>query len=358
MLRDEVSRPDGIIIKNKGKELEIHQDKQLAEEHLKLMDRDAQSIRNAGGVTDENLGRGSNAQSGKAIIARQTQGSVVTAEIFDNYLLSFQIQGENLLSLAEQYYTMNKVIRLTGQKKGVVEWREINKPQADGTYMNDITNTKADFLIDEQDYRETMRQAMFEQMMDMVTKMPPAVALNMLDLVFEYSDVQGKDEIVARIRKINGQSAADDKKTPEDIQAEQAMQQQQAEQLALAKRTAEAAASLAEAKVANLTKQTDKLESERLVQMVTAMYEALQSGQIVASVPGVAPVADEILKGAGYQVTPGGQDPAIPAIPATQVQPGIPQPPVSQDMQPTMQPLKQGDGSAQGIQTMANDGSQ
>lgn len=346
-LREEVSRPDGIIIKNKGKELEIRQNMQLADEHLKLMDRDGNAIRNAGGVTDENLGRGSNAQSGKAIIARQTQGSVVTAEVFDNYLLAFQIHGENLLSLAEQFYSAPKVIRLTGKKKDALEWRKINQPQPDGSYYNDITETMADFLVDEQDYRENIRQAMFEQMMEMVSKMPPEIAINLLDLVFEFSDLHGKDEIVARIRKLNGQGKDDEEKTEEDVMAEQQAAQTAQAQAQLAQRAAEANVKMLEAKVDNLMKQTQKLDADRLTSMVTAMYEALQSGQIVASIPGVAPVADEILRGAGYQEVPGGQDPNIPV---TQQQQG------GQQQVTPLPPLQQADGAQQGIETMRNDG--
>jgi hypothetical protein len=58
------------------------------------MDRDERMIQHAGGVTDDNLGRRTNAVSGEAIKARQLQGSVVTAEIFDNERFAIQHQGE------------------------------------------------------------------------------------------------------------------------------------------------------------------------------------------------------------------------------------------------------------------------
>lgn len=349
-LRDEVARPDGIIIKNKGKELEIRQDTQLAEEHIKLMDRDENSIRNAGGVTDENLGRSSNAQSGKAIIARQNQGSVVTAEVFDNYLLAFQIGGENLLSLSEQYYTMEKTIRIAGKKAGKFDWRSINQPQPDGTYLNDITKSKADFMVDEQDYRENMRQAMFEQMMQMVSSLPPEIGINLLDLAFEFSDMQGKDEIVARIRKINGQTDDTQDLTPEQQQAKQAADQQAQAAAQMQQATAEANLQMLTAKVAQIQKQTEKIDADRLTSMVTAMYEALQSGQLVASVPGIAPVADEILQGAGYQSVSGGQNPQIPVVNQPAQPPQTPQ----LDMRP-QSPMQAG-GVQHGIETVRNDG--
>lgn len=81
-----------------------------------MMTLDAQSIQKSAGVSQENLGRQTNAVSGEAIKARQLQGSVVTTEPFDNLRLAVQIQGEKQLSLVEQFYTEEKVVRLTGAK--------------------------------------------------------------------------------------------------------------------------------------------------------------------------------------------------------------------------------------------------
>ncbi len=46
-LRQEVARPDAIIVKNRGKELKINRDNNLAEEQLMLMDRDANHMGNS-----------------------------------------------------------------------------------------------------------------------------------------------------------------------------------------------------------------------------------------------------------------------------------------------------------------------
>ena len=53
---------------------------------------------------------------------------------------------------------------------------EINQPevQADGSvrYLNDITQSAADFVVSDQDYAGTLRQVMLEQMSAMAQKMP------------------------------------------------------------------------------------------------------------------------------------------------------------------------------------------
>jgi hypothetical protein len=230
-LRQEIARPDAVIVKNPGKALEVNRDVQLAHEHMVLMDRDAMAIRQVSGVTDENLGRSSNATSGRAILARQDQGGTVTTEMFDNLRLAFQLIGEMQLSLVEQFYNAEKVIRLTNER-GVSSWDTVNQVNpATGEMLNPITASQADFIVSEQDFRSSLRQAMFESLFDVTTKlaaMDPQIAMNMLDLVIDMADLPNKDELVARIRSLNGQRDPGKKLSPEEEQQAQLQQQEQA----------------------------------------------------------------------------------------------------------------------------------
>lgn len=246
--REEVARPDAYIIKKRGSEFKIENDTQLAEEHLMMMERDARLIRNIGGVTDDNLGRKSNAISGEAIKARQLQGSVTTASLFDNLRLAVKLQGEIQLSLAEQYITMPKVIRLTGDR-GKIEWLKINQPEVDGNgetrFVNDIAASKADFVVDEQDFHQSVRQSMFETMVDLVGKIAAVnaeAALRILKMSLEFSDMPNKDEMAGEIAAILGldtnkdpadmtpEEQAEYKAKAEAKKAQQQMAQQQAQQ--------------------------------------------------------------------------------------------------------------------------------
>ena len=104
-LEDQIARPDGIIKKARGSEIEINDDTSLAKEHVNLMVQDIQFLDSTSGVTEENRGQETNAISGKAINLRQTQGSVVTADLFDNLRMAIQLHGEKKLSLIEQFYS-------------------------------------------------------------------------------------------------------------------------------------------------------------------------------------------------------------------------------------------------------------
>ena len=334
-LREELARPDRILVKKPGKEFIVDRDIALANEHIQLMDRDAEYMRQISSVNAENRGMKTNAVSGKAIEARQEQGSVASTQLFDNHRYALQQLGELQLSMIEQFYTEAKVIRITGNR-GNAKYLELNTPDEAGRILNDITASQADFVIDEADYKSTLRQAMFESLFDMMGKMSamgPAglqAAINMLDLVVDMSDISNKDELVSRIRKINGQRDPDAEMTPEEQQAQQAMAEAQKVQEELAMQRAKA-------ELAEIISKGNNTDAQALMKRVEALYVALQAGGVVATTPGAAVVADEIMRGAGFKDEQG-QDPNIPAPqqPMQPVQP-LQHPAITQGAQTGMQ---------------------
>jgi hypothetical protein len=264
-LRDEVDRPDGMIVKKSGKSIEIRRDSEMASGQINMMTLAQSTIQRASGISNENLGRQTNATSGLAIQARQLQGSVVTTEPFDNLRLAVQVQGEKQLSLTEQFYTDEKVVRLTGAR-GAVEWVKINTPelQPDGTtrYLNDITATAADFVVAEQDYNGTMRQVMFEQLNQIAGRLAPEIALRLLRMAMEFSDLPNKDEIADQIRQLTGEQDPNKEMTPEQAQQQEQQMQQQAEALQLQRETAMTALEEQRAKVKLINAQAEKIMAE------------------------------------------------------------------------------------------------
>lgn len=343
-LRDEASNPNGIIRKKKGSDLEFRQDKQLAEQHIMLMDRDARMIQDVGGTTDENLGKRTNATSGIAIERRQEQGATITFNLFDAKRFAEQLSGQKVLALMEQFYTAEKAVRIVGEKKPI-EWIKINAyDPVTGKILNPVTAHKADFIVGEQDYRQSLRTAMFEQLMDMISKIAPVMpqaAVNLLDLVVEMADVPNREEMVARIRKINGQNDPSRKPDPqqEGIKAEQD---------AMAKRIAMLNMDKLEAEVGKIKAGTKQLDAQSFAKLVEGMYAALQAAQVVVANPTAAPVGDVIAQGAGFK-DQGGQDPNIPQ-PAMQM-PQLQAPQNAMPEQPMM-----ADGMNQGIETPQADG--
>lgn len=342
--RQEIARPDGWVTKKAGKELREVQNTADVAQSLNLADRDREHLRNASGVTNENLGRDTNATSGKAIMAKQDQGSTTTAELFDNLRLATQIAGQLRLSNIQQFMSAPKVIRIVGRNRPV-EWLKVNQYDPEtGEYLNDITSAQLDFIVDEQNWRANMQQAALEQFMEMlkiVGPTAPQAVINLLDILVEQFDIPDKAEVVARIRQFNGQRDPSRKPTPE----EEAAMKKQAEKAELQEQlqTEQVMAALAEIKA-----KVAKIEADSVNTLTTAFYQALQAGQIVAQVPGVAPVADQIVKGAGFK-DQGGQDPNLQA--PSEPMPVQPAAPV--EVAPELQ---QADGAMQGIETPAPDG--
>jgi hypothetical protein len=261
VLREEAARPDGIIEKNHGADFDMATDMQVAEEHLKYAMLDEKSIQDLSGVTDDLMGRKSNAISGKAIEARQDQGSTVTTDLFDNYRLAIQLHGQKKLSLIRQYMTVEQQIRVIGEKKGT-DFITINQAMPDGSIKNDMAQAEADFVIDETDYRTTQRQAMFETLMEMVVelgKVNPQFAMNLVDDVLEFSDVPGKDHIIATIRAMTGKPDPNKRLTDEE---KQAIAQKQAEEQAMKEEQQRLVLEGARAKVEELQARANKLNAE------------------------------------------------------------------------------------------------
>jgi hypothetical protein len=273
---DSRQRPDGITVmkKDKIKSISTENDRDIAREHIALMEQDERYLQNASGVTDELMGRSTNAVSGIAISNRQEQGHVITADLFDNYRLAFKLSGEITLSLIEQYKTDEEQIRIIG-KGNKPEFLNINTPNPEtGRIENDITETQADFIVSEQDYSATVRKAMFDTLSDMMTKLAPEVSVQLLDLVFDLSDLPEKEKFVERIRQINGQTEPDAEADPNappapDPEADARVQESELQNQILQTRLA-----AEQAKVAKLEQDAQlvaaKIKTELVNQQVSA----------------------------------------------------------------------------------------
>lgn len=270
VIREEAARPDPVFSITPGARFELHTDVEIAEAHLEYSRIDERMIQDSSGVVDELMGRKTNAVSGKAIEARQDQGSTVTTDYFDGLRLAVQLHGQKLLSNAEQFMTEARDIRIIGERKGY-DFLTINKPAVDKdtgqpTLLNDITKDQADFIVSAQDFRESMRQAAYDKLMDMVSKLPPEYAIKLLDDVLEFADLPGAEALIQTVREINGKPPRDKQLSPEEeqklAQAKQAeaAKQQMAENIAMKQAVQGLEAQAAQIK--KLNAEADKITAE------------------------------------------------------------------------------------------------
>lgn len=345
-LRDEMMRPDAVIVHKKGTAPPVlESDLQYAAAQAELMQKDAEMIERTSGVSSENKGAAqSGAQSGRAIIALQDQG-ILTTNIFpENMRHARKVHGEKVLSNIEQFYDQEKVFRITNER-GNAEYIGIND---DTPTDNAITTSRADFIVSEQDYRASHRQANLADLTELVSTIgqsSPEVALKLLDLLVEAMDVPKKDEIVKRIRQITGQADPDaDPNTPdpeqEAIQAAKDAQAAMEERLAMANiEGAEAKVALDREKAAKLKMDTGKVlsatEAEQIAKIGSAITVATQMGGL----PALAAAAEKVLA-ISRDMTAGSAPPTDldPMAGAMPVAEPLALPPPAEPMAPPMEP--------------------
>lgn len=297
-LRNEAARPDAVLVYKQGYQPPaIATDLTLADAHIKLMSMDASMIQQVGGVTDENLGRTTNATSGRAILARQDQGQLATSMFFDNFRKGMREHGVKKLINIEQFYTDQQQFRITNAR-GNPEYVTIN----DGTDESAIALFKADYVIAEEDWRATTRQAQAEQLLQLMKELAataPMIVIQCLDLVVEALDVPKRDEIVKRIRQTTG--VADPDEDPNNPSPEtQAQKAAAAAQAAMAQRDAQATIAEKEAKAAKVKAEAIRnllgLRSDNLDQINAAIDAAIKIGgapAVGAAVDGLMQLATE-----------------------------------------------------------------
>ena len=166
----------------------------------------------------------------------------------------------------EQFYSAEKVIRLTGSRKQL-DWVTINQPevQPDGSvrYLNDVTRSQADFVVSEQDYAGTMRTVLFDSLNALAARMPDnLLALRLLTVAMEFSDLPNNDQVADEIRKLTGERDPNKPLTPEEQQQMQQQLQAQAQALQMQQETALAALQEQQAKAREINARAEKLEAE------------------------------------------------------------------------------------------------
>lgn len=293
VLRDEAARPDAVIEYNAGRTPpRLETDHNLAAAQVDLMSRDAMMLQQVAGVTDENLGRRTNAASGKAIVARQDQGQLATSHFFDNLRLARAIHGEKLVCNVEQFYSDQDEFRITNSR-GNPEYVTVN----DGKPENAIALFKADYIITEEDWRASARQAQAEELLDLAGKLAataPQIVISILDLVVEAMDVPKRDEFVKRIRQVTG--AEDPDADPNNPDPETlAKKQAQAEESAMNMRALMAELQEKEAKGRKAQADAAKAEGSIATDQIALLKQAMETAMAIAGAPAVAAAADQIL---------------------------------------------------------------
>ena len=237
--------------------------------------------------------------SGVAIQSKQHAAMMQLAVPLDNLGRTRHLMAEKLRDLQTQFYTDERTFRITEQDpktgKPVDSTIKVNEWDAQtGTYMNDMTEGDYDVLVSEQPTQGTFENGQFQQALEM-----RKVGVQLPDTVMvQHSTLTRKAEIVEQMQGDQGDP------------------------------TIEAKANL-------LNAQTRKTLAEAVAKSVEGMYSATQAGNQIAMLPQVAPLADKLLRSAGFE----DQD-ASPIVPDPGVIPmdGLDMPGAAPGVPPDAQP--------------------
>src|SRR3546814_11498706 len=107
-----------------------------------------------------------------------------------------------------------------------------------------------------------MRNVIFESLNQIAAQLPPEVALRLLTIAMEFSDLPNKDEIADQIRKLTGERDPNKPLTDEEAQQQQQALEQQAEALQMQREAARLALQEQQAKVPDLNAKAAKREPD------------------------------------------------------------------------------------------------
>ncbi len=161
----------------------------------------AQDIEAATGVYRENLGRETNAISGKAIVSRQREGDVGTYLYADNLARAVTHIGRIIVDSLPRVYDTERAIRTLGED-GSTKFTVLNKRDpVTGRIINDISAGRYDVVASVGPAFSTRREEGRDFLINMMQAMPQVSQVG-ADILARMSDAPGADELADRLRKM------------------------------------------------------------------------------------------------------------------------------------------------------------
>lgn len=153
------------------------------------------NIKEISTVGDSQMGFDREDVAAKAIIAKQSRGSINLNRVMANLDKTRRLAGIKVLELIQDFYTETRVMRITGENPfAPVDQGEsitVNQPQQDGSILNDLSIGEYDLVVTSTPMRDTLMDTEFEQAVRM-----KELGINIPDQVMiRNSNLSNKDEI-------------------------------------------------------------------------------------------------------------------------------------------------------------------
>ena len=295
-----------------GARFERNRDFQLNAQHFQLMQDSRAAAAGVSGVTPSFQGQQGTATSGVQEQTQVEQSQVSLADLMDNFKDARALVGEMLMALIiEDIGKEETVVVIEGDVLNPPRTVVLNSPEVDphtGIVLlsNDVQRTRLKVALEDVPSSSSFRAQQLNALSESVKAATPEIQQVVMPFMIDLMDLPRKKEVVEAIRKAQGQA------DPEAIRnqvKQELMHDLKERELALREREVAAREAL--------------MQAQRVQTGVQSAFSAMQAGAQVAMNPAIAPVADEVMKGAGYQrPNPGGDDPNFPTAGGLPVAPG------------------------------------
>lgn len=295
-----------------GAKFERKRDFQLNAQHFQLMQDSRAAANGVSGVTPSFQGQQGTATSGVQEQTQVEQSQVSLADLMDNFKDARALVGEMLMALIiEDIGKEETVVVIEGDVLNPPRTVVLNRPEVDphtGIVLlsNDVQRTRLKVALEDVPSSSSFRAQQLNALSESVKAATPEIQQVVMPFMIDLMDMPRKKEVVEAIRKAQGQA------DPEAIRAQvkqELMHDLKERELALREREVAAREAL--------------MQAQKVQTGVQSAFSAMQAGAQVAMNPAIAPVADEVMKGAGYQrPNPGGDDPNFPTAGGVPVAPG------------------------------------
>ena len=331
MNADIVLDPDHFA-NNRGARFEVKRDFQLNSQQFQLMQDSRMAVERVSGVTAAMQGQSGSASSGLQEQTQVEQSQVAIAALMGNFKDARSQVGELLIAMIiEDMGQEEETVVIEGDTINPPRTVVLNQPEIDNEtgkvrLNNDVQRVRLKVALEDVPSSSSFRAQQLNSLSEAIKSLPPRSQQVTMPFLIDLMDLPRKKEVVEALRN------AEETPDPE------AMKEEAKKEL------------MYDLKMRELDiREAESVERSKLVQAqtvqtgVAASFAAMQAGTQIAQMPQIAPIADEVMKGAGYRKpNPGGDDPDFPTAemvpPMPPSGPG-PMPGVQQNTSPNFPPV-------------------
>lgn len=343
-LRRQIARPDADIVLDQahmakpGARFEVIRDVKLTDQQFQLMQDARTAIERVSGITSGFQGKKGTATSGVQEQTQVEQSNQSLGFIMDNFRAARTMVGEMLMAMIiedigdEEHEVIIEGDAINDERVVVLNRREMDPVTNTPRVSNDLMRTRLLVAIEDVPSTSSFRGQQLNALSESIKALPPQYQAAAMPFMAALMDVPFKRELTKALRDAGSQEAPEavEKRVREEI-----ANQLKARELDMRERLTDA--------------QVKQIMAQAVQTGVQAAFSAMQGGAQVAQMPMIAPIADEIMRSAGYQrPSPGGDDPNFPIPPAGMVPAGA-APEVRQNTSPTFPP--RAESGMRGIET-------